>query len=76
MNQDDVILLGQLLNDIDEVDDPKWVSYNKYKNLVQKAQLIAQQAKASKDYQDLMDVLNTQLSEIGKDDTDGKKKEK
>ena len=70
MNQDDVILLGELFNDIDEVDDPKWISYNKYKNLVKKAKLIAQQAKASKDYQNLMDVLNTQLSEIGKDDKD------
>ena len=64
MNQDDVILLGEFLNDID---DSKWISHNRYKNLVQKVKLIAQQAKASKDYQELMDKLNNELSEIGKE---------
>ena len=67
MNQDDVILLGQLMNDIDEVDDPEWVSYNKYKELVQKVKLVSEQAKASKEYQELMDKLNTELSELGKE---------
>lgn len=71
MNQDDVILLGELMNDID-VDDPEWVSYNKYKDLVQKVKLVAQQAKASKEYQGLMDKLNTELSELGKDDENAK----
>ena len=72
MNQDDVILLGELVSDLLE----SYSFDNKYDDLIKKVKLIAQQAKASKDYQDLMDVLNTQLSEIGKDDTDGKKKEK
>ena len=72
MNQDDVILLGELFNDLLE----SYTFDNKYNDLVKKVKLIAQQAKASKDYQDLMDVLNTQLSEIGKDDTNDKKKEK
>lgn len=72
MNQDDVILLGELVNDLLE----SYSFDNRYDDLIKKVKLIAQQAKASKDYQDLMDVLNTQLSEIGKDDTNGKKKEK
>lgn len=66
MNQDDVILLGELINDLLE----SYTFDNKYTDLVKKVKLIAQQAKASKDYQNLMDVLNTQLSEIGKDDKD------
>lgn len=66
MNQDDVILLGELFNDLLE----SYTFDNKYNDLVKKVKLIAQQAKASKDYQNLMDVLNTQLSEIGKDDKD------
>ena len=72
MNQDDVILLGELLIELGE----SWEEHSKYGKLIKKTKLVAQQAKASKDYQDLMDVLNTQLSEIGKDDTNGKKKEK
>ena len=66
MNQDDVILLGELFNELLE----SYTFDNKYSDLVKKVKLIAQQAKASKDYQNLMDVLNTQLSEIGKDDKD------
>lgn len=66
MNQDDVILLGELINDLLE----SYTFDNKYSDLVKKVKLVAQQAKASKDYQNLMDVLNTQLSEIGKDDKD------
>ena len=66
MNQDDVILLGELINELLE----SYTFDNKYSDLVKKVKLVAQQAKASKDYQNLMDVLNTQLSEIGKDDKD------
>lgn len=66
MNQDDVILLGELFNELLE----SYTFDNKYSDLVKKVKLVAQQAKASKDYQNLMDVLNTQLSEIGKDDKD------
>ena len=71
MNQDDVILLGELFNELLE----SYTFDNKYNDLVKKVKLIAQQAKASKDYQLLMDALNDQLSEIGKDDKDAKKKE-
>lgn len=70
MNQDDIILLGEFLEDIDF--EPEWVSYNKYKNLVEKAKIVSQQAKASKEYQELMDKLNTDLSDIGKDEENGK----
>ena len=66
MNQDDVILLGELFNELLE----SYTFDNKYNDLVKKVKLVAEQAKASKDYQNLMDVLNTQLSEIGKDDKD------
>ena len=66
MNQDDVILLGELFNELLE----SYTFDNKYSDLVKKVKLVSQQAKASKDYQNLMDVLNTQLSEIGKDDKD------
>ena len=66
MNQDDVILLGELFNELLE----SYTFDNKYNDLVKKVKLVSQQAKASKDYQNLMDVLNTQLSEIGKDDKD------
>lgn len=66
MNQDDVILLGELLNEFTEDS----AIGKKYSELIKKCKLVAQQAKASKDYQNLMDVLNTQLSEIGKDDKD------
>ena len=70
MNQDDIILLGEFLEDIDF--EPDWVSYDKYKNLVEKAKIVSKQAKASKEYQELMDELNTELSDIGKDEKDGK----
>ena len=68
MNQDDVILLGEFLTELIDDYDPKDLA--KYQDLIKKVKLVAQQAKASKDYQNLMDVLNTQLSEIGKDDKD------
>ena len=71
MNQDDIILLGELL---DEFTDDSAI-YKKYKELIKKAKIVSQQAKASKDYQELMDKLNNDLSEIGKDDKDAKTKE-
>lgn len=71
MNQDDIILLGELLNEF--TDDS--AIYKKYKDLINKAKIVAHQAKASKDYQELMDKLNNDLSEIGKDDKDAKTKE-
>ena len=42
------------------------------KDLVKKAKIVSKQAKASKEYQELMDKLNTELSDIGKDEKDGK----
>lgn len=71
MNQDDIILLGELL---DEFTDDSAI-YKKYKDLINKAKIVSMQAKASKDYQELMDKLNNDLSEIGKDDKDAKTKE-
>lgn len=68
MNQDDVILLGELLNEF--TDDS--AIYKKYSKLIEKCKLVSQQAKASKEYQELMDKLNTQLSDIGKDEEDDK----
>ena len=68
MNQDDIILLGELL---DEFTDDSAI-YKKYSELIEKAKIVSRQAKASKEYQDLMDELNNQLSGIGKDDKDGK----
>lgn len=63
MNQDDVILLGDFLNELSDT----WEKDEKYGNLIKKAKLVSEQAKASKDYQELMDKLNTELSELGKD---------
>lgn len=71
MNQDDIILLGELL---DEFTNDSAI-YKKYKDLITKGKIVAHQAKASKDYQELMDKLNNDLSEIGKDDKDAKTKE-
>lgn len=63
MNQDDVILLGELFkNYLEDANIP-----DKFEDLIQKVKLIAEQAKASKDYQELMDKLNNELSEIGKE---------
>ena len=64
MNQDDIILLGELL---DEFSDDSAI-YKKYENLIVKAKIVSQQAKASKEYQELMDDLNNKLSDIGKDE--------
>ena len=67
MNQDDVILLGELFNDFFRDMSEEDLMYDTYGNLIKKVKLIAQQAKASKDYQELMDKLNNELSEIGKE---------
>ena len=69
MNQDDIILLGELLDTLDET----YLKDVKFGDLVRKAKIVSQQAKASKEYQELMDKLNNDLSYIGKDDKDGKK---
>ena len=66
MNQDDIILLGQLLDELDDA------TARHYQELVKKAKIVSKQAKASKEYQELMDKLNTELSDIGKDEKDGK----
>ena len=68
MNQDDVILLGDLLREFTEDS----AIYKKYKDLIKKCLIVSQQAKASKEYQGLMDKLNTELSELGKDDDNAK----
>ena len=68
MNQDDIILLGELLDTLDET----YLKDVKFGDLVRKAKIVSQQAKASKEYQELMDKLNNDLSDIGKDDKDGK----
>ena len=65
MNQDDVILLGEFINSIQN--DADMINSVIYEKLIKKVELIAQQAKASKDYQELMDKLNNELSEIGKE---------
>lgn len=69
MNQDDIILLGELLDTLDET----YLKDVKFGDLLRKAKIVSQQAKASKEYQELMDKLNNDLSDIGKDDKDGKK---
>ena len=66
MNQDDVILLGALLTELGE----SWKEHSKYGELIKKCLIVSEQAKASKDYQQLMDKLNNELSELGKDDKD------
>ena len=71
MNQDDIILLGELLDEFTEDSE----IYRKFEDLIKKAKIVSQQAKASKEYQELMDNLNNQLSDIGKDDENGKTKE-
>ena len=69
MNQEDIILLGELLYELDLDNDEK------YGNLVKKAILVSKQAKVSKDYQEEMDALNNELSSLGKDGEDGKNEE-
>lgn len=69
MNQEDIILLGELLYELDLDNDEK------YGQLVKKAIIVSKQAKASKDYQEEMDALNNELSSLGKDGEDGKNEE-
>ena len=71
MNQDDIILLGELLDEFTEDS----AIYKKYEDLIKKAKIVSCQAKASKEYQELMDKLNNDLSGIGKDEENGKTKE-
>ena len=70
MNQDDIILLGELLKEL--AIEPK---DEKYGDLIKKAILVSEQARISKEYQDNMDKLNNELSSIGKDGEDGKNEE-
>lgn len=64
MNQDDIILLGEFLNKLSD----EWINDKTYGDLIKKAKIVSEQAKASKEYQELMDDLNNQLSDIGKED--------
>lgn len=68
MNQADIILLGELLDTLDD----SYLKDEKFGDLIKKAKIVSQQAKASKEYQELMDDLNNQLSDIGKDEENGK----
>ena len=68
LNQADIILLGELLDTLDD----SYLKDEKFGELIKKAKIVSQQAKASKEYQELMDKLNNDLSDIGKDDKDGK----
>lgn len=68
MNQVDIILLGELLDTLDD----SYLKDEKFGDLIKKAKIVSQQAKASKEYQELMDDLNNQLTDIGKDEENGK----
>ena len=68
MNQDDIILLGELLDTLGD----EYLKDIKFGDLIKKAKIVSEQAKASKEYQELMDKLNNELSGIGKEDEDGK----
>ena len=68
LNQADIILLGELLDTLDD----SYLKDEKFGDLIKKAKIVSQQAKASKEYQELMDDLNNQLSDIGKDEENGK----
>ena len=67
MNQDDIILLGELLDTLGD----EYLKDDKFGDLIKKAKIVSEQAKASKEYQELMDKLNNELSGIGKDDNNG-----
>ena len=67
MNQDDIILLGELLDTLGD----EYLKDVKFGDLIKKAKIVSEQAKASKEYQKLMDKLNSKLSGIGKDDNNG-----
>lgn len=66
MNQDDIILLGELLETLDD----NYSNNKSFSDLIKKAKIVSKQAKASKEYQELMDDLNNQLSDIGKEDVE------
>jgi len=68
MNQDDIILLGELLDTLGD----EYLNDIKFGDLIKKAKIVSKQAKASKEYQELMDKLNNDLSDIGKDEENGK----
>ena len=68
LNQADIILLGELLDTLDD----SYLKDEKFGELIKKAKIVSQQAKASKEYQELMDKLNNDLSDIGKDEENGK----
>ena len=67
MNQDDIILLGELLDTLGD----EYLKDVKFGDLIKKAKIVSEQAKASKEYQEVMDKLNDELSGIGKDDNNG-----
>ena len=66
MNQDDIILLGKFLTELSD----SWETDKTYGDLIKKAKIVSEQARASKEYQELMDDLNNQLSDIGKEDVE------
>ena len=68
MNQEDIILLGKLLKELDEDETYDDV----YGELIAKAIIVSEQARVSKEYQEKMDELNNELSSLGKDGEDGK----
>ena len=67
MNQDDMILLGELMDTLGD----HYLKDEKFADVIQKTMIISKQAKASKEYQEIMDKLNDELSGIGKDDNNG-----
>lgn len=64
MNQNDIILLGELLETLDD----SYSNNKSFSDLIKKAKIVSEQARASKEYQELIDDLNNQLSDIGKED--------
>ena len=67
MNQDDMILLGELMDSLGD----HYLKDEKFADVIHKTMVISKQAKASKEYQEVMDKLNDELSDIGKDDSNG-----
>lgn len=67
MNQFDIILLGELLDTLGD----EYLNDVKFGDLIKKAKIVSKQAKASKEYQEVMDELNNELSDIGKDENNG-----
>ena len=67
MKQDDIILIGELLDTLGD----EYLKDVKFGDLIKKVKIVSEQAKASKEYQEVMDKLNDELSGIGKDDNNG-----